>query len=414
MEENLKVMNCFFGINRDTKHNESDWEFCLRCCLAKVNGDIDADWSEIVDHFHLNCHPDTLRKNFVGSMGVQHVAKYYEERALKQQVKDEPSQAIKELEHKQHELWKERQKLKDERSNLNRALRTEARWERVLEILQEAVESYEYDEYEYLMSHRYEGTKCEACLLLSDWHIGSKFETYLNSYNTDIAKERMAKLLQNSIEYCTLHKVQTLYIEILGDMISGIIHVNNRIQACENVIGSTVVATEMLSKFVYEMSKVVPQIKLVYCVGNHGRVNADIKESLNEENFEYLIKYYMEEKLKNIPNIEWLENNINKEVCFFTLANGRTIASAHGHRERRKYKDAVKEYTDYSGQYHVDEVHLGHLHNPQLIYNVVVNGSMMGCDEYAQNMKYHSVPSQVMRVYDGKGNFITYEINLGD
>ena len=90
-----------------------------------------------------------------------------------------------------------------------------------------------------------------------------------------------------------LHKVQTLYIEILGDMISGIIHVNNRIQACENVIGSTVVATEMLSKFVYEMSKVVPQIKLVYCVGNHGRVNADIKESLNEENFEYLIKYYI-------------------------------------------------------------------------------------------------------------------------
>ena len=42
MEENLKVMNCFFGINRDTKHNEYDWEFCLRCCLAKVNGDIDA------------------------------------------------------------------------------------------------------------------------------------------------------------------------------------------------------------------------------------------------------------------------------------------------------------------------------------------------------------------------------------
>ena len=105
------------------------------------------------------------------------------------------------------------------------------------------------------MSHKYQGSKCEACLLLSDWHIGAKFDTYLNSYNTDIAKERMAKLLQCSIEYCTLHKVQTVYIEILGDMISGIIHINNRIQACENVISSTVEATEMLSKFVYEIQK---------------------------------------------------------------------------------------------------------------------------------------------------------------
>ena len=122
----------------------------------------------------------------------------------------------------------------------------------------------------------------------------------------------------------------------------------------------------------------------------------------------------MEEKLKNIPNIEWLVNDINKEMCFFTLANGRTIGSAHGHRERRKYKDAVKEYTDYCEVYRVNEVHLGHLHNPQLINNVVVNGSMMGCDDYSQNMRFHSIPSQVMRVYDANGNFITYEINLGD
>ena len=73
-------MNNFFGIDR--LKGESDFEFCLRCCLAKINGEIDADWQEIVDEFNLECHRDTLRKNFVGSMGVQHVVELYEEKLL--------------------------------------------------------------------------------------------------------------------------------------------------------------------------------------------------------------------------------------------------------------------------------------------------------------------------------------------
>ena len=70
------------------------------------------------------------------------------------------------------------------------------------------------------------------------------------------------------------------------------------------------------------MSKIVPQIKLVYCIGNHGRVNADIKESLNEENFEYLIKYYMEEKFVRVldkdvcPQTKWVEGSNYVDVNF--------------------------------------------------------------------------------------------------
>ena len=55
---------------------------------------------------------------------------------------------------------------------------------------------------------------------------------------------------------------------------------------------------------------------------------------------------------------------------------------------------------------------MGHFHNFQIINNVIVNGSLMGCDEYAQNFKYHSQPSQTLRVYDEKGNVVSYEIIL--
>ena len=39
--------------------------------------------------------------------------------------------------------------------------------------------------------------------------------------------------------------------------------------------------SEILGEFIYELSLVVPNIKLVYCVGNHGRVSANVKESIN-------------------------------------------------------------------------------------------------------------------------------------
>ena len=116
--------------------------------------------------------------------------------------------------------------------------------------------------------------------------------------------------------------------------------------------------------------------------------------------------------LKNIDNIEWLHNVINKEICVYTLDNGRTIASAHGHKEKN-YKDAVKNLTQYLEVVKVDEVHIGHFHNQQMINNVIVNGCLSGADDYAQDLRYNGRPSQTLRVYNEDGNFITYEIVLG-
>ena len=55
---------------------------------------------------------------------------------------------------------------------------------------------------------------------------------------------------------------------------------------------------------------------------------------------------------------------------------------------------------------------MGHFHNHQVINNVIVNGSFMGTDEYAGSLRFNDIPSQTLRVYDTKGNFITYQINL--
>ena len=72
-----------------------------------------------------------------------------------------------------HELYKERQKLRDERATLNRMLRDEARVERFLEELKE--EARTLNEKMPLPKVKYEGKvkgEVEAVALFSDLHLG--------------------------------------------------------------------------------------------------------------------------------------------------------------------------------------------------------------------------------------------------
>lgn len=404
----------FYGLVK--REGETDFEYCLRCCLAKHNKQIDAEWQDIIEAFPLlnNVHRDTLRKNFVGKMGVGEVVEYYEDKIAllaTKQTNSYDNEVLDKIKEEKHDLFKERVKLRDERNELRRLLTTEARWDKVLEILKETIVAYEPTPSDYIVHHKYQGGKNEACLLLSDWHIGSEIWTFHNKFNLDIAKGRINHLKEQTIKYCELHKVETLYIEMLGDLISGNIHITTRLNNTENVIQQTIETSEILGEFIYDLSLAVPNIKLVYAIGNHGRVSANVKESINEENFEYLIRWHLETKLKNIDNIEWIHNVINREVATFTLDNGRTIASAHGHKEKN-YKDAVKNLSHYLDVVKVDEVHIGHFHNPQIINNVIVNGCLSGVDDYAQDLRFNEAPSQTLRVYDEDGNFITYQINL--
>lgn len=392
--------------------NETQWQYVKRLTESRKEIDIDySEWAKLICGYE--CSSDNARKAYYL---VSHLIEKLDEEMVQKVIGTSGNtqaleEMLKELDIKQRELYKERVKLRDERNERNKFYTSEARWENIVDLLKEFVIAYEPIPSDYISHTKYAGGKNEACLLLSDWHIGSEIWTFHNKFNLGIAKGRVDRLKQCVIDYCELHKVETLYIEMLGDLVSGNIHLTTRLNNNEDVIKQTIETSEILGEFIYDLSTKVPNIKLVYCVGNHGRVSANVKESLNEENFEYLIRWYLETKLKNLTNVEWLHNTINREICEFTLDNGRTIACSHGHKEKN-YKDSTKILSQYLDVVKVDEVHLGHFHNPQLVNNVVINGSLSGVDEYAQDLRYYNMPCQVMRVYDSKGNFITYEINL--
>ena len=183
-------MNNFYGVEK--RSNETDFEFCLRVCMAKHNKEIDADWSEIEESFPIlnQVHRDTLRKNFVGKMGVGEVVKFYEDKIANMVVEVQPSQAqedlLLELEMKKIELQKERVKISTLRNELNKTIREESRKELFYANIRDAVVSNPLEPVQFDICYEQQPSK-EYLLTFADVHYGSTFDVGINKYSPPTA-----------------------------------------------------------------------------------------------------------------------------------------------------------------------------------------------------------------------------------
>lgn len=397
--------------------NETEWEFCWRAICSKIEGTIDCDWQDIVDDFDLGIHRDSLRKAVnVGQFSAYHVARYYEDKikdlALAQDSNDEDylealHEALAKLERKEIEIRKEKVKLNDARRQYQQYVTTEARWEDICDMISREIQSLPNKRInvEPIQIKKTEGLN-EASLLLSDWHVGMQIDSAINTYNLDVLEQRVNKLLGLTIDAIKLHNIDRIHVEVLGDMVHGIIHLNGRLHQNENIIRQTVIVADILSSFVTELSRHCEVLVYSAC-GNHGRVSANVKESIKEENFEQIIWEIMKREIaKNNPTIKCVENEVSCETILYTLESGKVICGVHGHHEAKKLTPDTISRLERVLNRHIDELHEGHFHNPQYAYGVVINGTLGGSDDYAQNqpMHYSDRPSQTLVVHFPDGS----------
>lgn len=401
--------------NLEQHENENDYEYGLRIIRAKVDREVDLDWDEICSLLKLDCHRDSIRKatSVTPYNGVA-VAKYYEDKIAKIEMERSSTNSstvqelIDELEQKKIELQKERYKLQDQRRQYHSLVRTEARWEALMDTIKEEVAklpSLTWHSHRHYLN--FGGN--EASLLLSDWHIGTEIDTPHNTFNLKIAQERIDKLKHDTIKHCKLNNVNTLHVNIAGDMISGVIHVTTRILNQENVVSQIMTCSELLAQLINDLATEFSFVNINYTIGNHGRVSANVKESLDSENFEYLILEFLKLRLKKAKNVHFNESKVDKEIVTYKVF-GETIALVHGHREKKPF-DSTKELSAFLGE-KVDMVMMGHFHNFAVRNNVVVNGCLSGADEYANNLRFNNAPSQVLAIHFQDGNKALYEIIL--
>ena len=319
---------------------------------------------------------------------------------------------IKEIEDKKLELEKEKVRVQDQRREYKKYLRQDARFEHIHNTIKEEIKKL--NETKPLIHKEIKGDNTsnkEAVIILSDWHIGSTSNNYWNIFNLEVARERINKLLNKTIEYCSLHKVNTIHVELAGDLTNGFIHVGNRIENEEDVISQVITASELISNFLNELANHIPSVKVYSSTGNHGRCSANLKESLNVENFERLIPWYLKARISN-PKIELMENEIDDNLIVIRFLN-EVIYCVHGHLDKpnviiENWSRMLKEFPT--------EAHLGHFHSykefDEYDMTVTVNGTLSGVDEFAKKIRKTSKPMQTLMIYNEEGRECTYKIKL--
>lgn len=303
---------------------------------------------------------------------------------------------IKDLENLRDEIYKERCRLQDIQREKRNDLRVEARFENLLEVVKDKMDfmpTYEIKEFKHINKNQ---DKKYAVLQLSDWHCGALVDNQFNYYNVDTMVDRATKVRNNALEYCKLHNVTDLVIEINGDMVNGAIHVSSRVESEEGVIQQVITVTDVLAKLINSMKPYFNSIKIVTTLGNHGRLTPNKSDSITNENFEMLIPTMLRDKLSDVKIIDSKGLDFTKYEI-----DGKIIMVSHGQND-----NMTKVISDFSKMFKVvpNEIHLGHTHSYTDINDcdikVTVNGSLIGSDDYAVTIRKVTTPSQNLIVYE--------------
>ena len=121
---------------------------------------------------------------------------------------------FKKLQIEKQELQKEKQKLFDERTGLNKLLREQGRREELFNIVKRAIDEYEPIVFGYSPVPIIDSDS-DMIIHVTDVHCGVNIVSPFNTYNFDILQERLKKYLDEIIEIRETYNSQIM--EIVGE-----------------------------------------------------------------------------------------------------------------------------------------------------------------------------------------------------
>lgn len=317
---------------------------------------------------------------------------------------------VKKHEELRIESEKERIRKNDQKREYRKLIANQARFEKIKDDIYNAVLQLEKKKPITTSPPLLVNSKKEGLALWSDWHFGMQIDNYCNKFNKEIFNERVQKLLTKTIEYGKLHNISSLHIANLGDLVGGLIHVSTRVQANEDVVEQVKYVSETLAEMLGKLANEFPLIKYYNVAGNHGRTNPSKNDVGIKENFEYLIPWYLEARLRDFDNIE-----IKNEQDGFIIGRilNEDVVFTHGHYDRPDQSvTKIPQMTGIIPSF----IFSGHIHHHyEKEYGkttVVVNGSLVGNDDYAMQGRFGSKPSQKFLVFTDEGLECSYTIKL--
>lgn len=399
-----------YGLTTDT------YEKVCKDISDKLEGNNDLDWAEIQAKYNITCNSDTIRKASSTIFGGQFRTEY-----LKNQIYTNPEEFSreKELDKKIADIRKEKQKLFDQRREYNKLLVSDARAEHLNDELLSIAENLN-KEYPLVQLEEYKpvNTKREALLALSDWHYGMVTDNIWNTYNTDICKKRVEKLISKVIEYLELNQIDMLHIALLGDAAHGGCHVSCRVKSEEDTCDQIMHVSEIMAEAINKLSVYVNHITVYSCYGNHLRTIQNKQDSVDSDNLEKLIPWWLKQRLKENDKIDIVESEYKEftriDMCGYkvccvhgNLDNFRNIGSTVNTIFSRKFGETI-DYTISGDKHHLEEFE-------QFDIESILIRSLCGTDDYANEKRLYSNPGQTLMIFNLEdGREATYHIPLNN
>lgn len=316
---------------------------------------------------------------------------------------------LSKLDAKILEMKKERVKLQDERTQNNAYIRRLSREETIIGIANSLIDKMSIKRLlpngkNYTIVDKTKDKK-EAILCLSDWHYGICCNNYWNEFNPEIARERINLLLKETIQYIKLNNVNKIHILNLGDLIAGRIHLTLRLESRFDVITQTLEISEILAEFLAELSQYVEVVEYYSCSDNHSRLEPNKSDSLDLESLCRVTDWYLPVRLQKegINNIFINENIYGDDIITLNIM-GYNVLGLHGDKDKNNAStiDSISRMTED----HYDLICTAHLHHfsaDEKNRTVIIgNGSLMGVDSYAKNLRLSSFPSQNLIIVSEK------------
>ena len=235
---------------------------------------------------------------------------------------------LREIEDQIRELERMKIQFRDERRSWNKQNYENSRFDEVMNILVERMDNFAKTDFTPHSSPTIDGDK-NMIICLSDLHIGQCFSSYFGEFNSDIAKERLQKYMNEILNIARDNHVKKAYVFMLGDNISNSLHKTIEVSNKENVIDQLKLSIEYISSFCYELTKYFEHVYLASASGNHSRLQAkDLAQ--HSERLDAFIAWDVCRTLQYVENFHsLLHRSIDDGIADVNI-DGKTYLLIHG------------------------------------------------------------------------------------
>ncbi|MGL4655720.1 MAG: metallophosphoesterase [Sarcina sp.] len=368
----------------------------IRDCLNKLDKLSDDSWEDIVERYELDLNPHELRKRSYGmKMAYGTLADSLENDSSEQLL----------------EIKKEKIKLSDLRSCVQKDIRQLSKVENVIDLIIE--ECKQIDDFKFIDNNKIEihpnGNK--ANLLISDLHYDG----------SDVPVRRFNELIDVTINKCKFHGITQLNVLFGGDLINNELKTTIRLENQEGVSNQLVGVCKLISEGIYKLSKNVPMITYAIVTGNHERSIENYKLSMTTSHYLPIINELVEFRVSDLHNVVKLDNvviegEVDDRFCVFKI-DDKVHVLTHGDALKNIEKSALNTVENYIGlKLKIDYLYIGHFHSDKSFSsydsNVICNGYCGKQSDYGKKLLLRNPPVQKLMILNGGDVECTYNIKL--